>query len=108
MKILFCLLLLNSLSFAGVWSSLRSSGIVSAYGDLNALVSSRNDEIKAFWDNNIRTLLTQIDKESQEKEKNLKQLEALKKELLLSKKELNFLLKQSNELLGIKANVNAM
>lgn len=53
-------------------------------------------------------MLEKINKESQEKEKNLKQLEALQKEILLNKEEINFLLKQHNELLGVKANVNGI
>lgn len=99
--------LFSSFSFAGVWSSLSSSGINSAYSSLNSFVTSKNNEIKRFWEMNIKTLLEEISKESQEKEKNLKELRVLQKELLLNKKELNFLLKQHNELLSTKANVNA-
>lgn len=39
MKILFVLLSFIAFSFAGVWSSLGSSGISEAYGELNS-----------FWD----------------------------------------------------------
>lgn len=106
--LLSLLFLFGSLSFAGVWSSLSSSGIDSAYSSLNSFVTSKNNEIKQFWETNIQTLLEEINKESQEKEKSLKELRALQKELLLNKKEINFLLKQHNELLSTKANVNAL
>ncbi|WP_276950787.1 hypothetical protein [Helicobacter rodentium] len=106
--LLSLLFLFGSLSFAGVWSSLSSSGIDSAYSSLNSFVTSKNNEIKQFWETNIQTLLEEINKESQEKEKSLKELRALQKELLLNKKEINFLLKQHNELLSAKANVNAL
>lgn len=106
--ILLSFFLFSSLSFAGVWSSLSSSGIDSAYSSLNSFVTSKNNEIKQFWETNIQTLLEEINKESQEKEKSLKELRALQKELLLNKKEINFLLKQHNELLSTKANVNAL
>ncbi len=102
------LFFVGSLSFAGVWSSLSSSGIHQAYAELNSFVSQKNAEIKQFWDTNIKNLLEKINKESQDKEKNLKQLEALQKEILLNKEEINFLLKQHNELLGVKANVNGI
>ena len=102
------LFFVGSFSFAGVWSSLSSSGLHQAYAELNSLVSQKNAEIKQFWDTNIKNLLEKINKESQEKEKNLKQLEALQKEILLNKEEINFLLKQHNELLGVKANVNGI
>ena len=102
------LFLFGSLGFAGVWSSLSRSGIDSAYSSLNSFVTSKNNEIKQFWETNIQTLLEEINKESQEKEKSLKELRALQKELLLNKKESNFLLKQHNELLSTKANVNAL
>lgn len=108
MKILFVLLSFIAFSFAGVWSSLGSSGISEAYGELNSFVSSKNNELKSFWDTNIKNLLDEIEKENKEREKNLKQLEALNKELLLNKKELDFLLKQNVELLNIKGSVNAM
>ena len=106
--LLSLLFLFGSWSFAGVWSSLSSSGIDSAYSSLNSFVTSKNNEIKQFWETNIQTLLEEINKESQEKEKSLKELRALQKELLLNKKEINFLLKQHNELLSAKANVNAL
>lgn len=106
--LLSLLFLFGSLGFAGVWSSLSSSGIDSAYSSLNSFVTSKNNEIKQFWETNIQTLLEEINKESQEKEKSLKELRALQKELLLNKKEINFLLKQHNELLSTKANVNAL
>ena len=102
------LLFVGSFSFAGVWSSLSSSGIHQAYAELNSFVSQKNAEIKQFWDTNIKNLLEKINKESQDKEKNLKQLEALQKEILLNKEYINFLLKQHNELLGVKANVNGL
>ena len=106
--LLSLLFLFGSLGFAGVWSSLCRSGIDSAYSSLNSFVTSKNNEIKQFWETNIQTLLEEINKESQEKEKSLKELRALQKELLLNKKEINFLLKQHNELLSTKANVNAL
>ena len=106
--VFFSLFFVGSLSFAGVWSSLSSSGIHQAYAELNSFVSQKNAEIKRFLDTNIKNLLEKINKESQEKEKNLKQLEALQKEILLNKEEINFLLKQHNELLGVKANVNGI
>lgn len=108
MKTLFVLLIFGTFSFAGVWSSLGSSGISEAYGELNAFVDSKNNEMKAFWENNIKNLLSEIEKQSKEKEKHLKQLEALNKELLLNKQELNFILKQNLELLNIKGSVNAV
>lgn len=108
MRILFVLSSLVVFSFAGVWSSLGSSGIAGAYNELNSFVESKNDEIKSFWNTNIKNLLDKIEKESKERENNLKQLEVLNKELLLNKKEIDFLLKKNNELLSVKANVNAM
>lgn len=108
MKVLFILLNFIVFSFAGVWSSLGSSGISGAYNELNSFISSKNNEFKSFWDTNIKNLLNEINQQSKEREKNLKQLEILNKELLLNKKELNFLLKQNVELLNIKGSVNAM
>ena len=107
MKTFLILLISFVFSFAGVWSSLSSSGRNGAYSELNSFVNSNNNEIKNFWDNEIKNLMVEIEKESKEREKNLKQLEALNKELLLNKEELYFLLKQNNELLGIEADINA-
>ncbi|MBX7491216.1 hypothetical protein [Helicobacter turcicus] len=108
MKILFMLLISCSLSLAGVWSSLNQSGINRAYNSLNSLVKTRNSKIKSIWEGEIKALIDEILKQTQIKEENLKKLEALNKELSLDKEELNFLLKQYQELLNLKANVNAL
>lgn len=108
MKKIFVLSIFIISCFGATWSSVALSGISIAYTGLENLVNSKNNEIKNFWDTNIGNLIKEIEKESKERERNLKQLEALDKELLLNKKELNFLLEQNNNLLNIKASVNGV
>lgn len=107
-KALIVLCLFSSLAFGGVWSSMNNSGMSLSYANLQKVVSEKNTELMNFYNTNILNLLNQINEQSKKKEQNLKALKALQKELLVSKEEINFLLKQHNELLSIKANANAL
>ena len=106
-RIILLLVFFNVFSFAAIWSSMEQSGFNSAYNELNAFVSSQNKEIDNFWNNEIKPLIQEINKESKAKEEKLQILRELEKEMLLDEKETEFLIHKENELLDNKANVIA-
>ncbi|WP_270979617.1 hypothetical protein [Campylobacter helveticus] len=105
-KIILILIFSMSL-YAGVWSSMGQSGFSGAYNELNQFVSTQNKEIDDFWNNEIKPLVEEINKESKAKNEKLTILRELEKAVLLNEKEVEFLLHKENELLGNKANVIA-
>ncbi|ELU1350303.1 hypothetical protein [Campylobacter helveticus] len=104
-RTILTLSLLSIFAYAGVWSSMAQSGFSGAYNQLNNFVSNQNKEIEDFWNNEIKPLVEEINKESKAKEEKLAILRELEKAILLNEKEIEFLLHKENELLGNKANV---
>lgn len=103
--VFFVFLVFTNQNFGAVWSSLGTSGINKAYSSLSSFVGSKNQEIENYWNQTIGNLITQIEEENKKREQKLKELRALESELLLSEKELLFLIEQEKELLGKEVEV---
>ncbi|ELW9007495.1 hypothetical protein SIN57_001172, partial [Campylobacter upsaliensis] len=82
-KIILILIFSMSL-YAGVWSSMGQSGFSGAYNELNQFISTQNKEIDDFWNNEIKPLIEEINKESKAKNEKLTILRELEKAVLLN------------------------
>lgn len=97
--------MLISNSYAGVWSSMSTSGFNGAYVELNDFVKNQNSYIEKFWNEEIKPIIDKIAKKEKEKEKKLKILRELEKNNLITDKKIEFLLNQKKELLSNEANI---
>ena len=98
-KIILILIFSMSL-YAGVWSSMGQSGFSGAYSELNQFVSTQNKEIDDFWNNEIKPLIEEINKESKAKNEKLTILRELEKAVLLSDKLSQKIVEKINQMGG--------
>lgn len=109
LKILFVTLIaFNSLSYAGAFSNLFTSGIFIYYASLESYIRGEQKILQNMWENEIGDILKQINEEARKKEELLKTLNALQQETAIKTQEINFLLEQEIYLLDNNANINAV
>lgn len=105
--IILCCLFPFSSIFACNWSLIANSGSEQAFSNLDNFLSNENNNIKKYWENDIKNVIDDIAEESKKREQNLKILKNIEKERLLANKQIEFLLKQESELLGNEATIES-
>ena len=90
------------------YSSLGEDGFPSAYSELAQKINQKVEMLNQKYKSDIQEMVKEIEKETQEKEKNINILKALEKELSLSQMEIDFILKQELEILSNHANIEAV